>query len=116
MVPFYLLQVESDKYPVYVDNSNIDESLTKDFKICSIKVNMSESIKETLEHEFPKSAFNSSTAARRSMGLLSGSHVQEGLKSPPPQIERIENIDLKDISLLTTADKLIKMCEKKVEK
>ena len=26
------------------------------------------------------------------------------------------NISLKDISLLTTADKLIKMCEKKVEK
>ena len=35
MVPFYLLQVESDQYPVYVDNSNIDEQLTKDFKINS---------------------------------------------------------------------------------
>ena len=31
------------------------------------------------------------------------------------QIE-VVNISLKDISLLTTADKLIKMCEKKVEK
>ena len=31
------------------------------------------------------------------------------------QIE-VTNISLKDISLLTTADKLIKMCEKKVEK
>ena len=33
-----------------------------------------------------------------------------------PQIELVDVIDLKDISLLTTADKLIKMCEKKVEK
>ena len=54
MVPFYLLQVESDQYPVYVDNSNIDESLTRDFKICSIDINMSESVKETLESNLRK--------------------------------------------------------------
>ena len=68
MVPFYLLQVESDKYPVYVDNSNIDESLTKDFKISSIRVNMSVSIKETLEHEWPKNAAYSASVGRRSQG------------------------------------------------
>ena len=67
MVPFYLLQVESDQYPVYVDNSNIDESLTKDFKINSININMSESIKEALEQDFPKSA-NYGSTARRSQG------------------------------------------------
>ena len=36
MVPFYLLEMEANLYPVYVDNSNIDESLTNDFKISEI--------------------------------------------------------------------------------
>ena len=36
MVPFYLLEMEANLYPVYVDNSNIDDSLTNDFKIHEI--------------------------------------------------------------------------------
>ena len=148
MVPFYLLEVESDQYPVYVDNSNIDESLTKDFKIGSININMSASITETLAQGFQRSGGQySSSAAGRSQGglssasvnyghsrpqgyghtpadpqesdkrLASGAHAHE-VKPPPPQMEifDVSCIGLEDISLLTTADKLIKMCEKKVEK
>ena len=48
MVPFYLLEVEASRYPVYVDNSNIEKSLTDDFKINTITIIMSESIKETM--------------------------------------------------------------------
>lgn len=44
MVPFYLLEVESNQYPVYIDNSNIDKSLTEDYTINSIHINMSDSI------------------------------------------------------------------------
>ena len=45
MVPFYLLEVESNQYPVYIDNSNIDEGLVKeDYTISSIHISMSDSI------------------------------------------------------------------------
>lgn len=44
MVPFYLLEVESNQYPVYIDNSNIDRSLTEDYTINNIHINMSDSI------------------------------------------------------------------------
>ena len=30
MVPFYLLSYESNQYPTYIDNSNIDKSLTEE--------------------------------------------------------------------------------------
>lgn len=44
-------------------------------------------------------------------------HANE-TRAPLPWMEifDVRSIGLKDISLLTTADKLIKMCEKKVEK
>lgn len=45
MVPFYLMEMEANMYPVYVDNSNIDESLTNDFKIHEIRIKISDSIK-----------------------------------------------------------------------
>ena len=134
MVPFYLLQVESDQYPVYVDNSNIDESLTRDFKICSIDINMSESVKETLESYLKKMMGNYGTNGsgqiqnsfyrQRSVMQKKNSNVHsEADRTLSGQIQEefavqveVMNISLKDISLLTTADKLIKMCEKKVEK
>lgn len=50
MVPFYLLEKEANLYPVYVDNSNIDENLTSDFKIHEIEVKMSDSIWETIHN------------------------------------------------------------------
>ena len=50
MVPFYLLEMESNLYPVYIDNSNIDESLTSDFKIHEIRIKMSESIWDTIKN------------------------------------------------------------------
>ena len=50
MVPFYLLEMESNLYPVYIDNSNIDESLTSDFKIHEISIKMSESIWDTIKN------------------------------------------------------------------
>lgn len=48
MVPFYLLEREASQYPVYVDNSNIDESLASDFKIDCISVRLSESVQEAI--------------------------------------------------------------------
>ena len=44
MVPFYLLEVESNKYPVYIDNSNIDQSATEDYMIPNIHVILSSSV------------------------------------------------------------------------
>ncbi len=38
MVPFYLLQQESNKYPLYADNSNLAPDVTKDFLIKKIQV------------------------------------------------------------------------------
>ena len=38
MVPFYLLVMESNRYPIYIDNSNLNGSLTTDFKIKLITV------------------------------------------------------------------------------
>ena len=82
MVPFYLLEVESPQYPVYVDNSNIDSSLIEDkgdrsatsgITIENIQINMSESMTNI--------PFN-----------------------------------LNKVSLLTTADDLIKMCERMIMK
>ena len=51
MIPFYLLEVDASRYPVYIDNSNIDKSLTDDFKINSITILMSDSILETINKE-----------------------------------------------------------------
>ena len=48
MVPFYLLEMEARLYPTYVDNSNIDESLTNDFKIHTIQIRLSDSIWQTV--------------------------------------------------------------------
>lgn len=44
MVPFYLLELEANMYPVYADNSNIEESLTQDEKIAEIIVKISDTI------------------------------------------------------------------------
>ena len=83
MVPFYLLGEESNQYPVYVDNSDIDLSLTgggdeeaasTGITIENIQINMSESVSTNIP-------FN-----------------------------------LDNVSLLTTADQLIKMCERKINK
>ena len=49
MVPFYLLEMEANMYPVYVDNSNIDESLTDDFKINEIHIKISDTIERTID-------------------------------------------------------------------
>ena len=51
MVPFYLLEMEANLYPVYVDNSNIDESLTNDFKIKKIEIKLSDSILQTINSQ-----------------------------------------------------------------
>ena len=51
MVPFYLLEMEANLYPVYVDNSNIDESLTNDFKIKEIEIKLSDSILQTINSQ-----------------------------------------------------------------
>ena len=62
MVPFYLLEMEANQYPVYVDNSNIDESLTDDFKIHEIQIKLSDSIHRAI------SAMEGQTTTRGSEG------------------------------------------------
>ena len=82
MVPFYLLGEESNQYPVYVDNSDIDLSFTGNAEdetfaagitIEEITINMSDSVSTNLPFK------------------------------------------LSNVSLLTTADQLIKMCERKLQ-
>lgn len=45
MVPFYLLAPESGKFPVYIDNSNINPNFTRDYTIKKLTVNISQSVK-----------------------------------------------------------------------
>lgn len=52
-------------YPVYVDNSNIDESLTSDFKISEIHIKISHTIKEAYERAERQTEYLDSTALNR---------------------------------------------------
>ena len=54
MVPFYLLEVESNQYPVYIDNSNLDASLTEDYTIKNIHIGMSDSILYAAQLDYNK--------------------------------------------------------------
>jgi hypothetical protein len=49
MVPFYLLVMESNRYPIYIDNSNLNGSLTTDFKIKQVTVQVTSRVNEMLE-------------------------------------------------------------------
>lgn len=49
MVPFYLLVMESNKYPIYIDNSNLNGSLTTDFKIKLVTVEVTFRVNEMFE-------------------------------------------------------------------
>ena len=82
MVPFYLLEVESPQYPVYIDNSNIDSALIED------KNNSEPSSGITIENI--------------------QIHMSESMNNIP--------FNLNKVSLLTTADDLIKMCERMIMK
>lgn len=42
MVPFYLLEMESNRYPIYIDNSNLNANLTKNFKIEKLTVHVTQ--------------------------------------------------------------------------
>jgi len=44
MVPFYLLEVESNRYPIYVDNSNLNSNLTTNFKIKNLTVHVTQAV------------------------------------------------------------------------
>ena len=127
MVPFYLLEVESNRYPVYVDNSNINSSLTTDYKIKNVNVHVSASVLKQLKQKWsaPHSA-----GANIDTGHLTLPHQGEKLSSrgAPSSSARGANaadlpfgdqhghvdthINLTNISLLSTADKIIKICEK----
>lgn len=48
MVPFYLLEEESNKYPMYIDNSNLAPNLTSDFKIKTLNISVSEEVHNTI--------------------------------------------------------------------
>ena len=92
---------------------------------------MSESVKETLESNLKKMMANYSSGQvnqsfyrqrsvmqkKNSVGQSEADRTHSGQIQEEYAVQvEVTNISLKDISLLTTADKLIKMCEKKVEK
>jgi hypothetical protein len=56
MVPFYLLEEESNKYPMYIDNSNLAPNLTSDFKIRTLNISVSDEVLATIlqDHEHTK--------------------------------------------------------------
>ena len=89
MIPFYLLEPECNKYPRYIDHSNINTSLTIDYKLKSVKIKLSGAIENML-----------------SQGNIS--HIMKRLEKYV--------ISLENFSLLSTADKLIKQVEKKINK
>ena len=152
MVPFYLLELEANMYPVYVDNSNIDESLTHDFKISEIIIKISDTIWESYSKQddscLVPGRYSESQAQHLASGqkrnnaramtalappkakgglLVSQDEERKGLpQSPMPQPSGVsrgnisreavcEPLRLTDVSLLTTADKVIKRCEKDLE-
>ena len=47
MVPFYLLEMESNRYPIYIDNSNLNANLTQNFKI-SLTVHVTKAVMDEL--------------------------------------------------------------------
>jgi hypothetical protein len=49
MVPFYLLENESNKYPIYVDVISMNQNLTKSFKINKITIHLSQSVLEAFK-------------------------------------------------------------------
>ena len=88
MVPFYLLEREASQYPVYVDNSNIDESLASDFKIDCISVGLSESVQEAISElyrgnfsEMQRRMNNSGNHSYRSASPALGSISQNNFGS-----------------------------------
>lgn len=86
MVPFYLLEMESNRYPIYIDNSNLNQNLTTNFKIKQLTIHVTPNVMKELTQD--------NTISKDSKKIL---------------------ITLYDISLLSTAEKLIKMVEKKIE-
>ena len=129
MVPFYLLEVESNQYPVYIDNSNLDASLTEDYTIKNIHIGMSDSILQAAQLDYNKvkrAAPSSYKGGRRPINKGSEpnpivTHGNAGNKRPE-MIDMVEitNITLTDIPLLTTAmlfaQKLLsKICAKMSE-
>lgn len=51
MVPFYLLEMESNRYPIYVDNSNLNSNLTSNFKIKNLTVHVTQAVIKELKQE-----------------------------------------------------------------
>jgi hypothetical protein len=86
MVPFYLLEMESNRYPIYIDNSNLNQNLTTNFKIKQLTIHVTHNVMKELTQE--------NTISKDNKKIL---------------------ITLNDISLLSTAEKLIKIVEKKIE-
>ena len=98
MVPFYLLEREASQYPVYVDNSNIDESLASDFKIDCISVRLSESVQEAIQElyrgnfsEMQRRMNNSGNHSYRSASPALGSISQNNFGSASNMLSRQDN-------------------------
>ena len=57
MVPFYLLQEESSKFPMYVDNSDFNDSGNHSYQI-SLRIKISSSIIDAYNREQQKKIEN----------------------------------------------------------
>lgn len=120
MVPFYLLEEECNPFPVYVDNSTINTSLTLSHYLKNIKIILSHTVFDVLQHQHQlqverkkKLALSKQkTNIRDSNTEVSriSEHALHVLKEKEkkminPKIGK--EIMLGDFSLLATADSLI---------
>ncbi len=98
MVPFYLMEMEANMYPVYVDNSNIDESLTNDFKIHEIRIKISDSIKRRIDQMEHKSNLADKHHENNSISKMRAKTILPDLKKKKSNLLITENDEVNNVS------------------
>jgi hypothetical protein len=82
MIPFYLLEMESNRYPTYIDNSNLNANLSKTYKLARLTIHITDTVlKELQSHNMDRS-----------------------IVPQQPTAQKVSQVVLTEISLLTTAD------------
>ena len=109
MVPFYLLEEESNKYPMYIDNSNLAPNLTSDFKIRTLNISVSDEVHATILQDHAHAKEKKKRQRNRSNEMETPNMFSDG-----NELDFIisSKVTLHGISLLQTADRLIRMVEK----
>lgn len=110
MVPFYLLENESNRYPIYVDNSNLNPNLTQNYKIKYLTVHVTRSVLSELNEQVKKTSPRQSKRFTQVLMEPGGGKMRHSTHD-----SATFQIKLRDVSLLSTAQKLIKMVEWKIE-